>query len=68
MLNFELTVCAVMGDRSLEVEGRSNAIEMLRSASALSSNSVDLTRRSITELPHDFPSCPKLEVSMDAEL
>ena len=54
-----------MGDRSLEVEGHSNGIEMLRSASALSSNCVDLTRRGITELPHDFPSCPKLEVSTE---
>ena len=57
------TVRAAMGDGSLEAEGHSNVMEMLRSASALSSSCVDLTRRGITELPHDFPSCPKLEVS-----
>lgn len=56
-----------MDGHGLEVEGRSNAIDVLRSASALSTNYVDLTRRGLTELPRDFPCCPKLEVSTEVK-
>lgn len=40
------------------------ALEMLSSASTLSSTTLDLSRRNITLLPEeDFPFCPQLEVS-----
>lgn len=47
----------------LEVEGQSVILDLFKSASALSSPTLDLSRRNISKLPDVFPPCPRLEVS-----
>lgn len=39
-----------------------NVQDFILSASALSTSSLDLSRKGITELPLDIPGCSKLEV------
>ena len=41
-----------------------NVHDFILSASALSSPTLDLSRKDITELPDNFPGCKKLEVNL----
>ena len=43
-----------------------NVQDFILSASALSTSSLDLSRKGITELPSEIPGCNKLEVSCNA--
>ena len=49
---------------NLEVEGHSAVADLLRSASALSISTLDLSRRGLREIPVDFPVLTNLEARL----